>query len=68
MKTEPHGEHEIELIEDAQTKGDRIYKITDSEGKSLMFTGEELTSLCTLKETGWLFCPFCGNKIEEVKP
>lgn len=45
--TEPHGEHEIRLLEDAEEAADRIYDIVDRhDGRTIGFLGSELDSLC----------------------
>jgi len=47
-KTEPHGEHEVTLLEDAEKSEDRIYEVTDlhEEGASIRILGSEIASLC----------------------
>ena len=46
--TEPHGEHEVRLLEDANKADDRIYEIRDQyeEGAVIRLLGSELASLC----------------------
>ncbi len=44
-KTAPHGEHRVYLTEDQTNPRQRLYRIQDSEGNHLGFTGEELESL-----------------------
>ena len=40
----------------------------DSDGDYITSCGEEICSMGdTLKETGWVFCFYCGLIIEEVK-
>ena len=45
--TEPHGEHEIALLEDARDADDRIYEVRDrhEDGIAVRFLGSELASL-----------------------
>ena len=46
--TDPHGEHDVTLLEDASKPDDRIYEITDrhEEGSAIRILGSELASLC----------------------
>lgn len=48
FKTEPHGQHEVVLLEDAEKAGERIYEINDSycEGRGIRILGSEIASLC----------------------
>lgn len=50
FKTEPHAEHEVALLEDAEKPEDRIYEIRAlaAEGHLLRILGSEIASLC-----GW---------------
>jgi len=51
FKTSPHGEHEISQLE-KDDNGDirnRLFQIKNSSGIKMIFTGEELNSLCD----GW---------------
>jgi hypothetical protein len=45
--TQPHGEHEVRLLEDALKPNDRIYEISDQyeEGAAIRILGSELASL-----------------------
>lgn len=45
--TQPHGQHKIELLEDAEQPGERIYRIQDRHGESagVNILGEELAAL-----------------------
>ncbi len=46
--TDPHGEHDVTLLEDAARRDDRIYEITDrhEKGSIIRILGSELASLC----------------------
>ena len=47
LTTNPHGEHDVTLLEDASKPDDRIYEITDryEEGSAIRIPGSELASL-----------------------
>jgi hypothetical protein len=48
FKTEPHGQHQVELLEDASSPDNRIYEVRDryEAGSAVRFLGSEIASLC----------------------
>lgn len=48
FRTEPHGEHEVALVEDAPNPEERIYEVKHSheERGALSLLGSEIASLC----------------------
>ena len=48
--TQPHGEHQVHLLEDASRPNDRIYELRDlfGAGSAVRLLGSEIGGLC-----GW---------------
>lgn len=47
LTTDPHGEHHLCRLDSDFGVNNSIFLLKDREGKSIGFTGEELTSLAT---------------------
>lgn len=46
LRTKPHGEHSVYLVEDSAMSQQRIYELHDSRGNATPLLGSEMDSLC----------------------